>query len=160
MFQRCDCYNNSYIWDSLYVNQSQKCMLKMTRLQGPCYGDLECEDFNYLSCVSGTCQCAPSDYWDGARCQQKRTYLDPCTGSFQCDDTRSLVCALGPANTNQCVCGPSSYWANCTRNCTVAKSVRLLDDRENELFPSSSSFSGINSAHSSRIVRVTSAMNR
>ena len=127
-FQKCDCFNNSYIWDSLYVtNQSYMCITKKTNGGSPCYGDLECQDFNYLVCNSGTCGCVYTDYWDGNRCQAKRNYTDICASTTQCRDFNpvDLVCRLGttvPA-VLQCLCNSSSYWSACAQICTVTKRV-------------------------------------
>jgi hypothetical protein len=64
MFEKCDCYNSSYIWDSLYIPRQYTCILKLTNGATTCYGDLECQDFNYLQCNNGTCGCNYVDYWD------------------------------------------------------------------------------------------------
>lgn len=132
MFLKCDCYNTSYIWDSLYTNRNHKCIPKLSMNQTTCYGDLECEDYNYLSCVNGTCKCAYTDYWDGNRCQPKRNYTDPCTGSsttYECRDFSpvNLICRLGDTvpPAYQCLCNTTSYWELCNQRCVVAKKVRF-----------------------------------
>ena len=127
MFQKCDCYNNSYTWNSLYVVQSYpKCMKKLSYNVSGCNGQAECEDFNYLSCVSGVCICNITDYWDGSRCQSKRNYLDPCNYTYFCKDYNpiNLICATGPSGSMQCVCNSSAYWENCTQRCVISKKVR------------------------------------
>ena len=128
MFQKCDCYNNSYTWDSLYINRSQTCIQKLGYNTSTCYGQLECEDFNYLACVSGVCLCNYTDYYDGSRCQPKRTYLDPCNYTYFCKDYDpvNLVCRIGPAGSLQCVCNISAYWENCTQRCVTAKKVPTI----------------------------------
>lgn len=129
LFGKCDCFNTSFIWDSLYVNnRSYTCIPKLTLNGAPCFGDLECEDFNYLICTNGQCRCNISDYWDGARCQLKRTYLDPCATKNQCQDYNpiDLVCRMGPSSVLQCVCNPTAYWENCTQRCTTSKGVRTI----------------------------------
>ena len=129
MFQKCDCFNNSYAWDSLYVtNQSHKCIPKKTYGVSTCFGDLECEDFNYLVCNNGTCGCVLIDYWDGTRCQPKRNYTDPCSTTTQCRDFNpvNLICRFGTTvpPVLQCLCNSTSYWEDCTQRCTVSKKVR------------------------------------
>ncbi len=129
MFEKCDCYNSSYIWDSLYVNRSDTCILKLSNGQTTCYGNLECQDFNYLVCNSGTCGCAYTDYWDGSRCQPKRNYTDPCVATYQCRDFNpvDLICIMGSTvpPALQCLCNSSSYWDTCLQACTVSQGVRI-----------------------------------
>ena len=127
-FQKCDCFNNSYIWDSLYVtNQSYTCIAKKTYGQSTCFGDLECEDFNYLKCNNGTCGCDYVDYWDGSRCQAKRNYTEPCATTTQCRDFSpvNLVCRLGTAIpiSLQCLCNATSFWEECSQRCVTSKKV-------------------------------------
>ncbi|UJR31360.1 hypothetical protein I4U23_018854 [Adineta vaga] len=126
LFEKCDCYNISFIWDSLYVtNRSQTCIKKLTNDQSTCYGDLECEDFNYLVCTNGTCKCEYIDYWDGSRCQAKRNYTNPCDNTTQCRDFSpvDLICRPGPTASNalQCLCSLTSYWEDCLQACVVSK---------------------------------------
>lgn len=65
LFQKCDCFNISYTWDSLYVtNKSKTCVRKLVYNQSTCFGDLDCEDYNYLVCYNGTCKCQYFDYFD------------------------------------------------------------------------------------------------
>jgi len=128
LFQKCDCYNTSYIWDSLYVtNRSQTCIPKLTINQTTCFGDLECEDFNYLLCNNGTCGCHYTDYWDGNRCQPKRNYTDPCNSTNECRDFPDvyLVCRMGEtlSQAYQCLCNVTSYWEECVQKCIVSKHV-------------------------------------
>lgn len=129
MFQRCDCYNTSYIWDSLYVNRSYTCILKLTNGQTNCSGDLECQDFNYLQCNNGTCGCDYIDYWNGDRCQPKRNYTDPCDNITQCRDFSpvNLICRFGSTAPPalQCLCNITSYWEICQQACVTAKQVRI-----------------------------------
>jgi hypothetical protein len=130
MFEKCDCYNASYIWDSLYVtNRSYTCILKLSDSESPCFGNLECQDFNYLQCNNGTCGCNYVDYWDGARCQPKRNYTDPCANTTQCRDFSpvNLICRLpltGP-QILECLCSITSFWDVCLQACIVSKQVRL-----------------------------------
>ena len=131
MFQRCDCYNTSYIWDSLYVNnRSYTCIPKLSNGQGPCFGDLECQDFNYLQCNNGTCGCNYIDYWDGDRCQPKRNYTDPCDNITQCRDFNpvNLICRMGSTvpPALQCLCNITSFWEDCQQACVVSKQVRIV----------------------------------
>ena len=131
MFLKCDCYNSSYIWDSLYVtNRSYTCIPKLSYGQSSCFGDLECEDFNYLVCNNGTCGCSYLDYYDGSRCQPKRNYTEPCNYTYYCRDFNpvNLVCRLGATvpPVLQCLCNLSSYWEPCTQQCTVAKKVNCF----------------------------------
>ncbi|CAF1137521.1 unnamed protein product [Rotaria sordida] len=126
MFQKCDCYNTTYIWDSLYVtNRSYTCIPKLTNGQSPCFGDLECEDFNYLKCNNGTCGCYYTDYWDGSRCQPKRNYADPCSNTYQCRDFSpvNLICRYGTTSpvALQCLCNTTSYWEECVQACLISK---------------------------------------
>ncbi len=131
MFQKCDCYNVSYIWDSLYVtNRSHTCILKLTNGASPCFGDLECQDFNYLQCNNGTCGCNYDAYWDGSRCQPKRNYTDPCAGTYQCRDFNpvDLICRLGTTATPvlQCLCNITSFWDACLQACITSKEVKVF----------------------------------
>ncbi len=130
MFEKCDCYNTSFIWDSLYVtNRSHTCIEKLGYGLSPCFGNLECQDFNYLYCNNGTCGCNYVDYYDGARCQPKRNYTDPCANTTQCRDFNpvDLICQWGDTvpPALQCLCNITSYWEVCTQRCTTSKSVRI-----------------------------------
>jgi hypothetical protein len=121
LFQKCDCYNNSYIWDSLYVtNRSYTCISKKTNGATPCFGNLECEDFNYLVCNNGTCGCIYYDYWDGNRCQPKRNHSIQCSSTYQCRDFSPvyLICS-----SSVCLCDPSRYWEACLQQCITSKNV-------------------------------------
>ncbi|CAF3215606.1 unnamed protein product [Rotaria sp. Silwood2] len=120
MFEKCDCYNATYIWDSLYVtNRSYTCIPKLTNGQSTCFGDLECEDFNYLKCNNGICGCVYTDYWDGSRCQAKRNYTDPCSTTTECRDFSpvNLICRYGTTvpRALQCLCNDTSYWEECVQ---------------------------------------------
>ncbi len=130
LFEKCDCYNTSFIWDSLYVTRQDTCILKLGYGQSPCYGDLECEDFDYLYCYNHTCLCAYYDYWDGSRCQPKRNYTDPCANTTQCRDffPVDLVCRAGPSASGalECLCSLTSYWDSCLQQCVISKTVRIL----------------------------------
>jgi len=130
MFQKCDCYNTSYIWDSLYVtNRSYTCIPKLSDGQTPCFGDLECQDFNYLVCNNGTCGCSYVDYWDGNRCQVKRNYTDPCDNTTECRDFNpvDLICRLGSSVPQilQCLCNTTAFWEQCQQACVISKGVRI-----------------------------------
>ncbi|CAF0993516.1 unnamed protein product [Rotaria sordida] len=126
LFQKCDCYNTSYIWDSLYVtNRSYTCIPKLSNLQSPCYGDLECQDFNYLKCNNSVCRCVYTDYWDVSRCQPKRNYTDPCSITTECRDFSpvNLICRNGTTvpPALQCLCNITSFWDDCLQACVVSK---------------------------------------
>jgi hypothetical protein len=129
MFEKCDCYNISYIWDSLYITQSDTCILKKTYGQSICHGDLECQDFNYLICNNGTCGCSYINYWDGTRCQVKRNYTDPCNYTYECRDFNpvDLICRLGSSvpPEYQCLCNSTAYWDSCLQACVTSKLVRI-----------------------------------
>jgi len=129
MFEKCDCYNETYIWDSLYINRSDTCILRLTNGQSTCYGDLECQVYNYLQCNSGTCGCSSINYWDGARCQVKRNYTDPCSNTTECRDFNpvDLICRLGSTvpQTLQCLCNITSFWDDCLQACVTTKEVRI-----------------------------------
>ncbi len=134
MFQKCDCFNSSYIWDSLYVtNRSYTCILRLGFNQATCYGNLECQTYNYLQCNNGTCGCNYDAYFDGSLCQPKRNYTDPCTTTTQCRDFNpvDLICRLGSTvpPALQCLCNTSSYWEACTQSCTTSKTVRIFSSR-------------------------------
>jgi hypothetical protein len=130
LFQKCDCYNTSFIWNSLYVaNGSNMCVLKLGNGQSVCYGDLDCQDFNYLYCYNNTCRCSYDAYWDGTRCQPKRNYTDPCDNTTECRDFApvDLICRAGPSASGalQCLCNITSYWEACLQACTTSKKVRI-----------------------------------
>ena len=131
MFQKCDCYNTSFIWDSLYINQNFICILKLSNTIGPCRGNLECQDFNYLICnnVTHVCECSYVDYWDGSRCQAKRNYTDNCNYTYQCRDFSpvNLVCILGTTSPPvfQCLCNATSFWEVCQQACVTSKYVSI-----------------------------------
>jgi hypothetical protein len=132
MFEKCDCYNESYIWDSLYVqNRSFTCILKLSYGQSPCFGDLECQDFNYEVCNDGICGCSYIDYFDGSRCQPKRNYTDPCAATYECRDYSpvDLVCRDGSSIPPelQCLCNITSFWDTCLQACVTSKTVRIYD---------------------------------
>lgn len=128
MFGKCDCFNNSFIWDSLYTTRAETCIKKLSYGNRTCYGDLECEDFNYLACVNGTCLCSYVDYWDGSRCQPRGNFSEPCNATTPCRDFNpvNLVCRMGATvpPVLQCLCNLTSYWEPCTQICTVSKKVR------------------------------------
>jgi hypothetical protein len=129
MFEKCDCYNTSFIWDSLYIARSYTCILKLGNNVTTCYGNLECQDFNYLICNNGTCGCNYTDYWDGSRCQPKRNYTDPCNGTYECRDYSpvDLICIFGTTvpPVLQCLCNATSYWEQCVQACIVSKKVMI-----------------------------------
>jgi hypothetical protein len=129
MFEKCDCYNTTYIWDSLYINRTDTCIPKLSNSQSPCYGNLECQDYNYLVCNNGICGCSYIDYWDGSRCQVKRNYTDPCDNTTECRDFNpvDLICRLGSTNPAvlQCLCNITSYWDDCLQACVTTKEVRI-----------------------------------
>lgn len=126
---KCDCYNNSYIWDSLYRTRNRTCVRKLAYNMGPCYGSAECEEFNYLSCDNNTqlCVCNTTDYWSGTSCQPKRNYLEPCNFTYHCKDYApvNLTCKNTTSGSFQCVCNGSEFWNNCSQECTVSKAVRI-----------------------------------
>jgi hypothetical protein len=130
MFQKCDCYNSSFIWDSLYIPRQYTCILKLGYNATTCYGNLECQNYNYLVCLNGTstCLCATTDYWDGSRCQPKRNYTDPCNGTYQCRDYSpvDLVCIYGTTvpPALQCLCNATSFWDQCQQACITTKKVK------------------------------------
>ena len=135
-FQRCNCYNNTFIWDAIYtyVNRTFTCVPKKRFNQTGCVGDLECDDAVYLICNNGTCECAHDDYWDGSRCQIKRNYTEPCTNSSECRDFSpvNLVCRNGTTSpsTPSCLCPVAPgvwYWNECLQQCAIAHSVRKTD---------------------------------
>ncbi|CAF2128020.1 unnamed protein product [Rotaria magnacalcarata] len=127
MFQKCDCYNTSYIWDSLYTTRSNKCILKLGYNQSTCYGNLECQDYNYLVCNGTKCACLYTAYWDGSVCQPKRNYTDPCSFTYQCRDFGpvNLICIMGTSvpPTLQCLCNATSFWDDCQQACIVSKKI-------------------------------------
>ncbi|CAF4609001.1 unnamed protein product, partial [Rotaria socialis] len=127
MFQRCDCYNTSYIWDSLYITRQDKCMLKLGYNQSTCYGNLECQDYNYLVCNGTKCDCLYTAYWDGTVCQPKRNYTDPCSFTYQCRDFGpvNLICIMGTTvpPVLQCLCNATSFWDDCQQACIVSKKI-------------------------------------
>ncbi|CAF1459617.1 unnamed protein product, partial [Didymodactylos carnosus] len=129
LYEKCDCYNATYVWDSLYVTKNQTCIVKKTNLQTGCSGDLECQDFNYLVCSTNTstntsvCQCVYTDYWDGSRCQAKLNYTQPCTNTTMC---RDFYPVLLQCRSGQCLCESLPtyyYWSDCLQNCITAKQV-------------------------------------
>ncbi|UJR24316.1 hypothetical protein I4U23_027283 [Adineta vaga] len=126
LFQKCDCFNISFVWDSLYVtNHSQKCVLKMGHGQSTCFGDLECQDYRYLKCMNGTCLCNYDLYWDGNVCQDKRNWTVGCTNTYECRDFSpvNLVCTETSPGSGMkaCLCNDSAYWEKCTQTCLIAK---------------------------------------
>ena len=128
MFQKCDCYNTTYIWDSLYTIRSKTCIPKLTNGGTTCYGDLECEDFNYLKCNSGICGCSSIDYWDGSRCQTKKNYTIACNNTYECRDFSpvNLICTfvLTSPPGYRCDCNATSNWDQCLQQCVTSKKVR------------------------------------
>ncbi|CAF0997479.1 unnamed protein product [Adineta steineri] len=125
-FLKCDCFNSSFIWDSLYVtNRSHICVLKMGYGASTCFGDLECQDQNYLKCFNGTCLCTYDHYYNGILCTPKLNYTDPCQNSTMCRDFApvNLVCRAGPTASHalQCLCNITSYWSDCLQACIVSK---------------------------------------
>ncbi|CAM4949592.1 unnamed protein product [Rotaria socialis] len=127
MFQKCDCYNTSYIWDSLYITRQDKCMLKLGYNQSTCHGNLECQDYNYLVCNGTKCACLYTAYWDGTVCQPKRNYTDPCSFTYQCRDFGpvNLICIMGTTvpPVLQCLCNATSFWDDCQQACVVSKKI-------------------------------------
>ncbi|UJR11805.1 hypothetical protein I4U23_015985 [Adineta vaga] len=127
LFQKCDCFNISFIWDSLYVtNRSKTCVKKMSYGQSTCFGDLECQDYNYLHCYNGTCKCSYTNYWDGSVCQAKHNYSVSCLNTTYCRDFSSvnLVCeftTLSSPPSYLCICNSTAYWEVCTQTCLTAK---------------------------------------
>ncbi|CAF1277377.1 unnamed protein product [Adineta ricciae] len=124
LFQKCDCFNISYVWDSLYVtNHSKICVLKMGFGQSTCFGDMECQDYRYLKCFNGTCLCNYDMYWDGNVCQDKRNHSVGCTNTYECRDFSpvNLICTTTSTGLQACLCNISSYWEPCTATCLIAK---------------------------------------
>jgi hypothetical protein len=131
LFEKCDCFNVTFIWDSLYdTNRSHTCIPKLSYGNTTCYGNLECQDYNYLYCFNGTCGCNYTDYWDGSRCQAKRNYTDLCAGTYQCRDFSpvNLTCRLGTTATPvlQCLCNITSFWDACLQACVTSKEVKVF----------------------------------
>jgi hypothetical protein len=131
MFEKCDCYNESFIWDSLYVtNRSYTCIPRLSDGQSPCFGDLECQIYKYLQCNNGTCGCDYTAYWDGNLCQLKRNYTDLCVNTTECRDFSpvDLICRYGTSvpPALQCLCATNAYWDACLQACVTSKYVRII----------------------------------
>ncbi|CAF1651266.1 unnamed protein product, partial [Didymodactylos carnosus] len=110
-------------WDSWSVNKTFNCVAKVGR-GGPCSSSYECQDYNYLSCISGTCGCTQYQYYDNvSSCEPKLNYSYPCAGTYQCRNWTSgpnLQCIFG-GSVYQCLCLSSQYYDYCLDMCVAVK---------------------------------------
>ena len=108
----CDCY---YFYSSL----NQTCVDFLT-FGDQCSSTAQCAATPnaLLSCITGTCACNASGYWDGSQCQFTNNFRATCTTDSNCFSglvCRSIAC-LG--STKRCSCPDKKVYSALYGNCT------------------------------------------
>jgi hypothetical protein len=104
---RCQCTISTY-----YQNDTKTCLF-LKGLNDTCSSSAQCQIKSGLFCLSGTCQCDSSQYWNGIECQTKKTYNSYnlyssmfCLNNYECKDSVGLTnCYSG-----YCRCSPTKAW--------------------------------------------------
>ncbi|XP_063404716.1 receptor-type tyrosine-protein phosphatase eta-like [Mytilus trossulus] len=112
--------------DDFYFNNSTKNCTQKVGVNQPCKINVECQ--TGLTCISKSCTCGSSKYWNGSNCANRIGGNQPCKINVECQT--GLTCI-----SKSCTCGSSTYWngSNCANIPSPPKSVKIRDATTDKL---------------------------